>query len=131
MHAQDGWHYFKAHSIIPFLSDSEEISDCRVIESLVADRLIKCTYRATHDGNLALRIYLIHSKFTNDDEVRGEIGSRKIFCQLIARITNNEEIWNGLEPTGERIALFPNFKAFLFSTYFWAFTYLNVALGWS
>ena len=116
-HAEDGWHYFNAHSVIPHLSDSEDISFCRQIEFLVKHRFIMATYRATYDAIMALRIYLIPYDLSNVQgklRVRGEsvlAPAKRYLRQLLPRIINNEEIWNGLEPTGDIITLIPNPKA--------------------
>lgn len=115
-HAEDGWHYFNAHSIIPHLSESEDISFCRQIEFLVKHRFIMATYRA-HEVIMALRIYLIPYDLSNVQgklRVRGEsvlAPAKRYLRQLLPRIISNEEIWNGLEPTGKIIALIPNPKA--------------------
>ncbi|KAF8809006.1 hypothetical protein BYT27DRAFT_7222578 [Phlegmacium glaucopus] len=110
-HAQDGWHNFNAHSIIPHLSDPEDASFCRQIEFLVKHRFIVATYRATHDAIMALRIYLIPYDLSN---VQGKLRVRveniltpakRYMRQLLPRIINNEEIWNGLKPTAEVTAL--------------------------
>ena len=135
-HAQDGWHYFSAHSVIPYLSDSEDISFCRQIEFLVKHRFIMATYRATYDAAMALRIYLIPYDLPNVQgklRVRGEsvlAPAKRYLRQLLPRIINNEEIWNGLEPTGEISALIPSSKA-CYTYIACVITNLNVKLGWS
>jgi hypothetical protein len=135
-HAQDGWHNFNAHSIIPHLSESEDISFCRQIEFLVKHRFIIATYRATQDAIMALRIYLIPydlSKVQGKLRNRGEsvlAPAKRYLRQLLPRIINNEEIWNGLEPTGEITALIPNPKA-CYTHIACVITNLNVTLGWS
>ena len=116
-HAQDGWHNFNAHSIIPHLSDQEDISFCRQIEFLVKHQFIVATYRATHDATMALRIYLIPYDLPNVQgklRMRGEnilAPAKRYLRQLLPRIITNEEMWNGLEATGEITALIPNPKA--------------------
>jgi len=115
-HAQDGWHNFNAHSIIPHLCDPGDISFCRQIEFLVKHRFIMATYRASNGATMALRIYLIPYDLSN---VQGKLRVRvenvlapakRYLRQLLPRIINNEEIWNGLEPTGEVTALIPDTK---------------------
>lgn len=135
-HAQDGWHYFNAHSIIPQLSDSEDISFCRHIEFLVKHRFIMVTYRATYDAAMALRIYIIPYDLSNVQgklRVRGEsvlAPAKRYLRQLLPMIVNNEEIWNGLEPRGEITALIPNPKA-CYVHIACVITNLRVTLGWS
>lgn len=115
-HAEDGWHNFNAHSIIPHLSDPEDISFSRQIEFLVKQRFIVATYRA-HGVIMALRIYLIPYDLSNVQgklRVRAEnvlAPAKRYLRQLLPRIVNNGEIWNGLEPTGDVTALIPNPKA--------------------
>ena len=136
IHAQDGWHYFNAHSVIPHLSDSEDISFCRQIEFLVKHRFIMATYRATHDAAMALRIYLIPYDLSNVQgklRVRGEnvlAPAKRYLRQLLPKIINNKDIWDGLEPTGEITALIPNQKA-CYSHIPCVIANLKVTLGWS
>ena len=136
IHAQDGWHYFNAHSVIPHLSDSEDISFCRQIEFLVKHRFIMATYRATHDAAMALRIYLIPYDLSNVQgklRVRGEnvlAPAKRYLRQLLPKIINNGEIWDGLEPAGEITPLIPNPKA-SYTHVARVITNLNVTLGWS
>lgn len=116
-HAQDGWHNFNAHAVVPHLSDPEDVSFCRQIEFLVKHRFIGATYRATHaTAAVALRIYLIPYDLAN---VQGKLRVRmenvlapgkRYLRQLLPRIFNNEEIWNGLESTGELTTLIPDPK---------------------
>ena len=133
-HAQDGWHGFNAHSIIPHLSEQEDISFCRQIEFLVKHRFIVATYRATYDAIMALRIYLIPYDLSNVHgklRVRAEsilAPARRYLRQLLPKIINNEEIWNGLEPTGEIIALIPNPKVCYTQI---ACVITNITSGWS
>lgn len=134
-HAQDGWHYFNAHSVIPHLSDSDDISFCRQIEFLVKHRFIMATYRATYDAAMALRVYLIPYDLSNVQgklRVRGEsvlAPAKRYLRQLLPKIINNEEIWNGLEPTGEITSLIPNPKA-SYTHIAFVVTNLKVTLGW-
>ena len=135
-HAQDGWHYFNAHSVIPHLSVSEDISFCRQIEFLVKHRFIMATYRATYDAAMALRIYLIPYDLSNVQgklRVRGEsvlAPAKRYLRQLLPKIINNEEVWKGLEPTKEITLLIPNPKASY--THFTCYIFnLNVISGWS
>lgn len=115
-HAQDGWHNFNAHSIIPHLSDPEDISFCRQIEFLVKHRFIVATYRTAHDATMTLRIYLIPYDLSNVQgklRVRAEnilAPAKRYLRHLLPRIISNDELWDGLEPTGEVAALIPNPK---------------------
>ena len=116
-HAQDGWHSFNVHSIIPHLSDAEDVSFCRQIEFLVKHQFILATYRATHDAKMALRIYLIPCDLSNVQgklRVRGNnilAPAKRYLRQLLPKIISSEEIWNGLQPTKEITTLIPNPKA--------------------
>ena len=118
-HAQDGWHNFNAHSIIPHLSNSEDISLCRQIEFLVKYRFIVTTYRAIDNAStlIALRIYFIPYDLSNvKGQLRVRAGNtlapaRRYLRQLLPRIMNNEDIWNGAEPTGEVTFLVSDPKA--------------------
>lgn len=115
-HAQDGWHHFNGHSVIPHLSDPEDISFCRQIEFLMKHRFIVATYRATYDAIMALRIYLIPYDLSNVQgklRVRAEnvlAPAKRYLRHLLPRIINNEEIWNGLEPIGDVTTLIPDPK---------------------
>lgn len=135
-HAQDGWHNFKAHSIIPHLSDSEDISFCRQLEFLVQHRFIIATYRGTYDAAMSVRIYLIPYDLPNlEGKLRGRGDSvlapaKRYLRQLFPRIINNEEIWNGLKPTGEITALIHNHKA-CYAHIACDITNLNITIGWS
>lgn len=95
-HAQDGWHRFKARSVIPHLSDSEDISLFVGIEYLEKYMHIKATYRATHD-TMALRIYLIPLEISHADDFQGL--AAKFLRQVLLRVNNNEKSWKGLEIT--------------------------------
>lgn len=95
-HAQDGWHYF-AHETVTHLSDPEEISLCRQINSLVEDRTIVVTYRAAQDSQLglALRVYLIPSKLVKEGRRRHGV----YLLNLLDRLIQSENSWKGYEPT--------------------------------
>ena len=136
-HAEDGWHYFNAHAIIPYLSESEDISFCRRLEFLVKHRFIMATYRASYDAAMTLRIYLIPYDLSNVKgklRVRGEsvlAPAKRYLRQLLPRIVNNEEMWDGLEPSGEITLLIPNPKACYIHIACVITNLKNVTLGWS
>jgi hypothetical protein len=133
-HAQDGWHHFNGHSVIPHLSDPEDISFCRQIEFLMKHRFIVATYRATYDAIMALRIYLIPYDLSNVQgklRVRAEnvlAPAKRYLRHLLPRIINNEEIWNGLEPIGDVTTLIPDPKACYTHI---ACVFTNITSGWS
>jgi hypothetical protein len=112
VHAQDGWHYFQGQTIIPHLSNSEDISLCRQIETLMRRQIITATYRAADNEalSLTLRIYLIPS----DSVEKAHLDcyyQRKYLRELLLRVIKNQESWSasGLGPAedSEKISLLP------------------------
>ena len=131
-HAEDGWHNFDAHPIIPYLASPEDISFCHQIEFLVKHRFIMATYRATQAATMVLRIYLIPYDLSN---VQGKLWVRmenvlapvkRYLWQLLPRVISNKKIWKGLEPTGEITALISNAKVYYIH---FACSITNITLG--
>ncbi|KAF8163635.1 hypothetical protein B0H34DRAFT_781279 [Crassisporium funariophilum] len=115
-HAEDGWHHFEPHSVIPHLSKPEDISLCQELKFLAKNLFISATCRSTPEGALAIRIYLIPYDLSNVQgklRIRPEnvVGPAKRFLRkLLPRITSNAEKWAGREPVRKDVPLIPTTK---------------------
>ncbi|KAF8912126.1 hypothetical protein CPB84DRAFT_1761324 [Gymnopilus junonius] len=116
VHAEDGWHNFEAQSVLPHLSNGDDIGFCQELAFLVKARFISATYRATQDGAMAVRIYLIPYDLSNGQGVlrmRKENvlnPAKRYMRSLLPRISTSLEKWKGLEQTEEDCLLLPDVK---------------------
>ncbi|KAF8969663.1 SNF2 family N-terminal domain-containing protein [Flammula alnicola] len=115
-HAEDGWHHFRAHLVIPHLSSADDITFCRGLEYLVNECFVSATYRSNHDGLMAVRIYLIPHDLANMQgklRVRKEnilAPARRYLRSLLPKISQDVDKWNGCRSSGQDSAVIPDTK---------------------
>ncbi|KAF9484636.1 hypothetical protein BDN70DRAFT_872149 [Pholiota conissans] len=110
-HAEDGWHYFKGHSVVPHLSNPTDIELCQKLDYLVQGQFIAATYRSNSIGLMDVRVYLIPYDLAN---IKGKLRVRKesilnsarmYLRNLLPQISQNTERWMGVTPMGGDISV--------------------------
>ncbi len=108
-HAEDGWHVFQAHLVLPRLSDSVDIARCQGLAFLCKERFVSATYRSNPYGLMDVRIYLIpydlpnaHGKLRLRKE--GILGpGRRYMRSLLPTVSQSINRWLGEKVTGHEL----------------------------
>jgi hypothetical protein len=104
-HAEDGWHFFESHNLLPHLTTAEDDSFVRQLDFLVSHRFVSATCRLTLSREtLIVRIYVIPFDLANvqgklrvRDEVRVIAPARRYMKELLPRILQDGRLWEGAE----------------------------------
>lgn len=110
---------------------------CQELAFLVKERFISVTYRATYDGALAIRIYIIPHDLSNGQgalRIRKESvlnPAKRYMRSLLPRISQNVEKWNGLEKTLEDYLLLPDINVCIAAIFLISVIFIISSIGQS
>lgn len=113
-HAEDDWHHFDAHAVLPHLSNEDDIVLCQELAFLTKERFVSLTYRASQDGMMVIRVYLIPYDLSNGQGVlrmrKDNVlnPARRYMRGLLPRISQSPEKWDALEQTQEDCFMLPD-----------------------
>jgi hypothetical protein len=107
-HAEDGWHFFESHNLLPHLTSAGDDSFVRQLDFLVSHRFVSATCRLTDSREtLIVRIYItpfdlpnVQGKLRVRDEVRVVAPARRYMKVLLPRIMQDTGLWEGVKETG-------------------------------
>ena len=112
IHAEDGWHSFRAEKVLHCLSDPDDIAFCRELEYLIKEQFIVATRRSNYHTKLMdIRVYLIpydlpHVQGKLRLRKEGVLGpARRYMRTLLPKVSQDVNRWDGLEPSGGDIPI--------------------------
>lgn len=106
-HAEDGWHVFQAHLVLPHLSDPVDIVRCQGLAFLSKEHFISTTYRSNPYGLMDVRVYLIPYDLPNVHgrlrlRKEGVLGpGRRYMRSLLPKVSQSNDRWLGEKTTGD------------------------------